>query len=382
MITIKGEIVNISAASGWAILGGCVATAGVVAAQSLLFPTDLTPSAVALAVAIGWAGVTVSMFRKRELDETTKWQALNAETDDLIAQTRALLAAEASEFKAQFDAARVELSRVQSLLSEAIEKLLASFRNMEQASRRQQELALSVVHASADDSGHRGGDRVSFEQFIDSTTETFGELVDKTIANSKSGMELVERMDEISGEVKSVQLILEEIEGIANQTNLLALNAAIEAARAGEVGRGFAVVADEVRNLSVRTSQFSQEIRQRIAKVRTSVAAAETASHGMASEDMTTALRAKVEVADAMRSVQRLNRAMSDALGELSKIAAQVERDVNAAVTSLQFRDMASQLVSHVTNRLAAMEGFADKAAEIAVRPLRTQPIKRKGERS
>lgn len=66
--------------------------------------------------------------------------------------------------------------------------------------------------------------------------------------------------DKLEESTKSIGVILEEINEIANQTNLLALNATIEAARAGEAGRGFAVVADHVRLLSLKTQEATKEI--------------------------------------------------------------------------------------------------------------------------
>ncbi|TNF19552.1 MAG: chemotaxis protein [Rhodobacteraceae bacterium] len=54
------------------------------------------------------------------------------------------------------------------------------------------------------------------------------------------------------------------IEDIAFQVNVLAINAGIEASRAGEAGRGFAVIAQTIKELSDRTNDTAEDIRESV----------------------------------------------------------------------------------------------------------------------
>ncbi len=95
----------------------------------------------------------------------------------------------------------------------------------------------------------------------------------KNIAESgeKNILSLTKAIEEIKGDSKKMEDIVNVIDDISFQTNLLALNAAVEAARAGEQGKGFAVVADAVRSLAQRSSTSAKEInlmiRESLSKV-------------------------------------------------------------------------------------------------------------------
>ncbi len=246
-----------------------------------------------------------------------------------------------------------ELDQVKSLLQEAVGKLIADFGDMNVHGQAQRELALSIVTGMTE--AGSDGESVNFTDFVRDTSMTMESFVDNTVTTSKIAMGLVETMDTINSEIAAMLGILAEIESIAKQTTLLALTAAIEAARAGEAGRGFAVVADEVRNLSQRTNQFSHEIRTHMDQVDTSLGRAHKAIYAVASMDMNFALQSKQRVQSTMSRLESINVTMADAARGIDAHTAQVSARVNAAVTSLQFQDLSSQLIGHAQTRLAAL---------------------------
>jgi methyl-accepting chemotaxis protein len=180
------------------------------------------------------------------------------------------------------------------------------------------------------------------------------------VQTSRVAMELVDTVDDVATQVRSVLEILGEIEAISKQTNLLALNAAIEAARAGEAGRGFAVVADEVRNLSQRTNHFSGLIRGQVDRVHASLAQAQKSIYSVASTDMNQALTSKINLERMMESVQQVNQHMTDSTRRAGELAQALQQDVNVAVTSLQFQDMTSQLIGHTRGRMESVTNMLE----------------------
>jgi methyl-accepting chemotaxis protein len=269
----------------------------------------------------------------------------------LLQEFRNLIGECSSQFRAQFDAARGEISRVQGLLHEAIEDLTHSFQGMHAQTEEQRQLTFSVTTGKLD-----GETQIQFDDFVRDTSSVMQRVVDSVIGNSKLGMELVELTDKIAQHAQDVRAILSEIGAIAKQTNLLALNAAIEAARAGEAGRGFAVVADEVRDLSARTTQFSQQINTLMESMQSSVKETENAIQSMASQDMTFALESKQKVEDIIHTMERQNVARIEAVEALGASASNVDSLVGRAITALQFQDMVSQLLSHVVRRVDALD--------------------------
>lgn len=316
------------------------------------------------AVYFGWMMVFLLTLRRFEAKAAEEWKIADGEIHELSRRTHDLFVQLSAEFNEQMEITRTEVQQMQDLLRDAIEKLLNSFTGMEASTRKQQELALEMT---ALQQGENGNQTASFENFVSETSETLSLFVDSTVETSKAGMGLVAMMDDITGDVDQIVSVLSEIEAISKQTNLLALNAAIEAARAGEAGRGFAVVADEVRNLSNRSNQFSHEIRTHMDSVYRSVRTAETAINAMASRDMNFALQSKTKVQGTMAEIKAVNDRMGSTVTDLSDIAGEVEGNVRMAVTSLQFQDLASQLLNHINSRIGNMGAIIHSIAGIPI---------------
>jgi methyl-accepting chemotaxis protein len=256
----------------------------------------------------------------------------------------------AEQCAVQFGNINDDVQRTQSLLADAIGHLTESFHGMTALTDEQRRIALEATSPGSD------GDQLrQFDQFVADTSQVMGRIVDNVVTNSKLGVEVVDMTEGISNHTEKVRGLLTEISAIAKQTNLLALNAAIEAARAGEAGRGFAVVADEVRDLSARTTSFSQQINVLMETMKESVHQTERAIQRMAGQDMGFALESKKRVEEIVQAMDSQGKARREAIDQLVAGSDRVAEQVNRAITALQFQDMVSQLMSHVTRCVDGM---------------------------
>jgi methyl-accepting chemotaxis protein len=339
-----------------------IASAGLAAAIGLVICLLAPASArwpVIASLALSWMAWNAFLWRSSaRLEGDSASQTAQVESDrhdDLLG----LLAPVITLLNNEFSSFAEELDKARRLVQDAGTTLETSFKGIATQSSRQEELSLAVAKGSDESS--------DFDRFIADTSTTLRAFVDNTVASSKVAMGLVEGMDEINDQLVAIRNDLGEIEAISKQTNLLALNAAIEAARAGEQGRGFAVVADAVRDLSLRTNQFSTRIRSSALAMEHSIHVAEERINSMASQDMNFALQAQGTMKQTMTDIAQVNARIDSSVQEIAQIATHVGEEVHAAVRSLQFQDITTQLLTHLDRRASVVREIVESMADVAI---------------
>ena len=300
-------------------------------------------------LAIGWflSSVAGCVRARHEQRQDTDLEELNR----LTYEFQILLEEFAGHFDTQIEGLRTELAQVQQILRDAVQKLTASFKEMEARIRHQEALVVPILarHDAHEESADKA---VSVTEFVRQTGHTMSHYVESIVSISLYSVKIAERVDDVNRTVSAILTDVEGVENIAKQTNLLALNAAIEAARAGAAGRGFAVVADEVRKLSHHSTEFGAQIRTHVGQVRSALEGAMEASAQLSSHDMNFALQSKANITSMMKELEDFDQEVQENVAHISRISADVRTSVNHAVTALQFEDLTSQLIEHLRKRV------------------------------
>lgn len=322
----------------WAVL----ALVGVLVIVSLF-----TGAWLQIPIGLFIGGLVFSLWPQPHLQTSAPEEASSGEEHDcrsLVDELRPALQSEVSHVEE-------ETKRAGTIVNHAVLELSSNFTLLHELSGRQGDLIRNSM--ALEDAEGRSYSMAEFMTgFASRSQESLQHSIDTLVDVSKLSIQAAHYMEDLLAHLDGTFRLLESSSSLADQTNLLALNASIEAARAGESGRGFAVVAKEVRVLSLRSSEFNDEIRNSVEGARRAVAKVQGTVDQVASRDMNQILKGSEDIKDMFSRAEKLSNRLQKALDDLSEMNPQIEESVAAAVRALQFEDMASQSLATASSSL------------------------------
>jgi len=184
------------------------------------------------------------------------------------------------------------------------------------------------------------------------------EFVDNMVRVSRDSIATIEQIYELSHTIVRLVKSSVSLDKLARETRLIALNARIETQRAGDAGRTFKVLADEVKRMSSMSLDLSDTMGGSVEEVRVRLESVRNVAAGLASHDMSSALRAH----------SGLNAAITQLTGLQGQIEAElvnVQAHVGQVIRALQFEDMVAQILTATADRIATLERLMVRAVDV-----------------
>ncbi len=276
-----------------------------------------------------------------------------------------LLQSFVSEMKEQITTTENELNQLYGVLNSATTSLSSTVTGVESGTENQRKalkiLVEQLLDATTAESAATRDERSNIQDFAQTATDTVKKLMGQVEEMQNATIKLRNDFEHISSDFKEVTAYLKDINDINSQTNLLALNAAIEAARAGEAGRGFSVVADEVRSLSMRTDEFNERIRSKIAETENRLEGSIETLKSSANIELEHAHKSQSAIEDLSSELKGMHSIVLQQSEEVEELSHRIHDIVKEGVLSLQFEDIARQLIEHINKRVNSIDRFVNE---------------------
>ena len=253
------------------------------------------------------------------------------------------------------------MAQVQGGLTEPVEELTDSARDVDATSQRLSETADEQASSMGEVAGEVADMSATIEE-IASTAEEVAATSTTAEELAADGQDAAEGAADVMGDVDSavedassnigalqdkaddIGEIVDIIDNIADQTNMLALNASIEAARAGEAGDGFAVVADEIKSLAGESQSHANRIEETVTEMQSET------------EETVEGLRAVTEQVDeGVEEVQTAMTKLENIVSAINETAQGITEVSDATDDQAASTEEVASMVDEMTRSIDAM---------------------------
>ena len=254
-----------------------------------------------------------------------------------------------SGLETEVTAALPIIETLESQILDAVEKgtnatdeLSASFGGM----ARQARDVVSMAAGSGQDNSLSG---------VDQIRTVMGELLAQVRHTSQSTQQMADMLSDIEHDLQAVESCIAQIEDIANRSRMVSLNGQIEAARAQEFGDGFAVVASETGDLAKNVSDSSQQIREVVDRMASSLRSMASQTKELVAADQAATAVCEQRVELMLLNLGEYQAELEANLRSTKNSSDQLAGAISHAVMTLQFQDAVSQRLKHVVGTMGEM---------------------------
>ena len=255
--------------------------------------------------------------------------AKNQDTNTVAQTVNSLFNAFQSELNTQISATEAELAQVKSLIDNAIDGLVDSFISLEASTRTEQSLLILLTSNELSDDSNSNNSAMSpfkqkqlkSKQLLSDIASQLNTLIKNTNQNGLASKALKKIEKEAESTVKNLELILDKL---GNTVDAI----------------------------------FIDELRNNAHKLHSSINQAGSTADELYADSQLYALESK-DIASKINLIMDENASnVAIVAEEIAAATMQIEKDVQAAIKSLQFQDMTTQLITQCSERQKLMQNI------------------------